>query len=116
MPTICAILRAAPEVSGTVGGVTQQGEVTLYKLQPGAHILPHSGVTNRALVLHFPLVGTDGVRVRVGDEWRRYEVGRTMVFDDSFEHEVIHGGSRTRYGSRGAPPPRPRRAEYRRRA
>ena len=66
-------------------------------LLPGAHILPHSGVTNRALVLHFPLVGTDGVRVRVGDEWRRYEVGRTMVFDDSFEHEVIHGGSRTRY-------------------
>ena len=43
LPTICAILRAAPEVSGTVGGVTQQGEVTLYKLLPGAHILPHSG-------------------------------------------------------------------------
>ena len=97
LPTICAILRAAPEVSGAVGGVTQQGEVTLYKLLPGAHILPHSGVTNRALVLHFPLVGINGVRVRVGDEWRRYEVGRTMVFDDSFEHEVIHGGSRTRY-------------------
>ena len=39
----------------------------------------------------------DGVRVRVGNEWRRYEVGRTMVFDDSFEHEVIHGGEADRF-------------------
>ena len=100
--TLCALLRSHPEVSGTVRGVNgelikQQGEVTIYKLLPGAHILPHVGVTNRALVLHFPLVGIEGVRFRVADEWRTYEEGQAMVFDDSFEHEVVHGGLRDRY-------------------
>ena len=46
------------------------------------------GVTNKRLVLQFPLQGHEGVRFRVADEWRGYERGRAMVFDDSFEHEV----------------------------
>lgn len=30
------------------------------------------------------------------DEWREYEEGRAMVFDDSFEHEVVHAGTTDR--------------------
>ena len=51
----------------------------------------------RRLVVQFPLAGFDGVRFRVGDEWRGYEEGRALVFDDSFEHEVVHGGEADRF-------------------
>lgn len=37
------------------------------------------------------------MRFRVDDEWRSYREGRAMVFDDSFEHEVVHGGEADRY-------------------
>ena len=90
---LCAALRAAPEVSGTVvaadGEETRpQGQVTVFRLVPGARVLPHVGVTNKRLVLQFPLQGHEGVLFRVAEEWRGYERGRAMVFDDSFEHEV----------------------------
>ena len=42
------------------------------------------------------------MRFRVGDEWRGYEEGRALVFDDSFEHEVVHGGE-VRVDDCGAP-------------
>ena len=72
---LCAALRAAPEVSGEVthpdGTLTKpQGQVTIFRLRPGARVLPHVGVTNRRLVLQFPLRGWHGVRFRVDDEWR----------------------------------------------
>jgi hypothetical protein len=71
---------------------------TVFKLAPGARVQPHTGTTNRRLVLQFALAGSDGVRVRVGGAWRSYGGdGRAVVFDDSFEHEVVHGGQADRY-------------------
>ena len=99
---LCAVLRASPEVSGHVMTDTglvipPQGQVTIFRLRRGGHILPHVGVTNRRLVLQFPLAGFQGVRFRVDTEWRVYVGGEALVFDDSFEHEVVHGGDEDRY-------------------
>ena len=100
---LCSVLRGAPETNGAIlhanGSVKHaaQGQTTLFRLRPGARVLPHVGVTNRRLVVQFPLAGFDGVRFRVGDEWRGYEEGRALVFDDSFEHEVVHGGEADRF-------------------
>lgn len=99
--TLCTILRHTAEVAGTVRTydgrrVGPQGQVTVFRLQPGAHVLPHVGVTNQRLVLQFPLSGWEGVRFRVHDEWRGYERGHAMVFDDSYEHEVVHQGTAPR--------------------
>jgi aspartate beta-hydroxylase len=30
----------------------------------------------------------DGCSIRAGTEWRQWQVGKCIVFDDSFEHEV----------------------------
>ena len=35
--------------------------------------------------------------IRVARESRTWEEGKCIVFDDSFEHEVIHDGSRNRF-------------------
>jgi hypothetical protein len=126
--------------------------VTLLRLRPGAHILPHCGTTNRRLILHQLLRGGDDVHYRVGEEWLHHYryispekytstikqelfvndhlvtdkiliasnaqnscaqvednqqqlrtsattalPGSVIVFDDSYEHEVLHQGIEDRF-------------------
>ncbi|WP_447932318.1 aspartyl/asparaginyl beta-hydroxylase domain-containing protein [Sphingopyxis fribergensis] len=57
-------------------------------LRPGAHIPPHTGVTNVRAIVHLPLVVPPGCAFRVGGETRRWEEGRAFIFDDTIEHEA----------------------------
>lgn len=65
-------------------------------LEPGTHIPPHHGMLNTRLICHLPLIVPDGCRLRVGNEVRTVEAGRTMLFDDSMEHEAWNDGASTR--------------------
>ena len=65
-------------------------------LDPGTVIHPHTGPSNERLRSHFTLAHDGGARLRVGSEWRTWEEGKVMVFDSSWEHEVIHEGSSRR--------------------
>ena len=62
-------------------------------IDPGTHIRPHSGPSNERLRSHLTLVHSGGARFRVGDEWRTWEEGKVLIFDSSWEHEVIHDGT-----------------------
>lgn len=62
-------------------------------VDPGTHIRPHTGPSNERLRSHFTLTHTGGAKLRVGQEWRTWEEGKVMVFDSSWEHEVIHEGT-----------------------
>jgi aspartyl/asparaginyl beta-hydroxylase (cupin superfamily) len=66
-------------------------------LVPGTHIRPHHGPINGVLRVHLCLSGAAGATLRVGAEHRKYVDGHAFVFDDSFEHEVRHGGTDTRF-------------------
>jgi aspartyl/asparaginyl beta-hydroxylase (cupin superfamily) len=57
-------------------------------LQPGAHIPPHTGVTNTRAIVHLPLVVPEGCTFRVGGETRRWREGEAFAFDDTIEHEA----------------------------
>lgn len=57
-------------------------------LRPGAHIPPHTGVTNVRSIVHLPLIVPQGCTFRVGGETRLWEEGRAFVFDDTIEHEA----------------------------
>ena len=61
-------------------------------------ITPHCGSSNLRLRNHLGVYipEPNSVRIRVGDEWRNWEQGKTIAFDDSFEHEVIHDGKKSR--------------------
>ena len=39
-----------------------------------------------------PLIGTEGARMRVGDETVQLEQDKSIIFDDSFNHEAWHEG------------------------
>jgi len=62
--------------------------VLFSRLEPGAHIPPHSGMLNCRLICHLPLIVPKGCWLRVGNETRAVEQGRTLIFDDSIEHEA----------------------------
>src|SRR5688572_5946785 len=57
-------------------------------LAPKAHIPPHNGETNARVVAHLPLVVPEACSYRVGFDWRRWQVGETLIFDDTIEHEA----------------------------
>jgi aspartyl/asparaginyl beta-hydroxylase (cupin superfamily) len=57
-------------------------------LRPGAHIPPHTGVTNVRSIVHLPLVVPPDCGFRVGGQTRQWRVGEAFVFDDTIEHEA----------------------------
>ncbi len=65
-------------------------------LAPHTHIPPHHGETNARLVVHLPLIVPDKCTYRVGFEHRRWNVGETLIFDDSIEHEARNDSAELR--------------------
>lgn len=65
-------------------------------IQPGTHIRTHTGPSNERLRLHLTLIHDGGARIRVGKEWHTWEEGKMIMFDDSWEHEVLHTGHKIR--------------------
>ena len=51
---------------------------------------PHHDDSNVKLTVHLPLVIPRGCGIRVGRETRSWEEGRCLIFDDTFEHEVLN--------------------------
>jgi len=72
---ICSIKGRAPNVFFSI-------------LKAGAHIPPHTGVTNVRSVVHLPLIVPGGCEFRVGGETRQWRVGEAFAFDDTIEHEA----------------------------
>lgn len=71
------------------------GDVIFSVLTPGARLRPHCGPSNSRLTCHLgidiPRSLKQGCRIRVANEPARgWEEGKCIVFDDSFEHEVIY--------------------------
>ncbi|MDE3069203.1 MAG: aspartyl/asparaginyl beta-hydroxylase domain-containing protein [Acidobacteriota bacterium] len=62
-------------------------------LSPRKHIPAHRGPYKGVLRYHLGLIVParwEDCRIRVGSELRAWEAGRSMVFDDTFEHEVFN--------------------------
>lgn len=74
----------------------QTPSVLFSRLTPGAHIPPHRGMLNCRLIAQLPLIVPHGCWLRVGNETRRWEEGKLLIFDDSFEHEARNESTETR--------------------
>ena len=59
-------------------------------MEPGAHIPPHTGVTNMRTIIHLPLIVPEGCWFRVGGETRFWRKGEALAFDDTIEHEAMN--------------------------
>ena len=83
-PKTLKALEAAPLVSRD--GLPL--ETFFSRLKPGTHIPPHCGLTNSRLTVHLPLIVPDGCEIRVGNDIHKWEEGKIIGFDDSFQHEA----------------------------
>lgn len=91
-PRTLAALAAAP-----LPYIAGRSPMALFSmLRPGAAIAPHNGLLNTRLICHLPLVVPPDCALRVGNEVREWEMGRTLIFDDSIEHEAWNRSDETR--------------------
>lgn len=59
------------------------------RFAPGTRLYPHRGELRGVLRCHLPLIVPAGdVALRLGDDVRRWQAGRCLVFDDTVEHEA----------------------------
>lgn len=68
-------------------------------LSPRKHILDHRGPYKGVLRYHLGLIipqDRESCRIRVGDDIRHWEEGKSLIFDDTFNHEVWNDTDETR--------------------
>ena len=66
-------------------------------LPANMHIKPHKGFTQMVLRAHLGLVIPDNCKLRVGNEIKTWQVGKMLIFDDSFEHEAWNDSNEDRF-------------------
>lgn len=91
-PETLKALEAAPLVKRN--GVPL--ETFFSRLQPGAHIPPHTGLTNSRLTVHLPLIVPEDCEIRVGADRHTWTEGKITAFDDSYEHEAWNQSDKDR--------------------
>ena len=79
-----------------IPGAGAAGEVYFSIMVPGTHLRPHCGQTNARIRCHLCLTEARDCWIRVAEHKLQWVAGRCIIFDDSFEHEVWHGGDTPR--------------------
>ena len=80
-----------PETARLVESIPGMKTAFFSILAPGKEIPPHRGFYKGVLRYHLGLKvpnEAEQCQIRVGETWRHWEEGKSMVFDDTFEHEV----------------------------
>lgn len=92
-PTTSAALDKLP-----LSRVPDHGPECLFSVfTAGTHLMMHRGVTNTRVVGHLPLIIPKGdCALNVGGELHRWQKGKIVVFDDSYEHEAWNRSDQTR--------------------
>jgi tetratricopeptide (TPR) repeat protein len=101
VPTLCQAFQSNPAslCSKKSRYCRSDAVVTMVRLQPGTRILSGSGLTNAQLTMHLNLQGCRGVELTVGGAIAKKtgNDGHAVVFDDSFEYSIYHGGTEDCY-------------------
>jgi beta-hydroxylase len=88
--------RLCPETTRLVEGVPGMLSAGFSRLEPGAHIRPHTGLRRGVYRCHLGLRVPSGCALRVEAETRSWREGECLVFDDTREHEAWNRGTTER--------------------
>jgi beta-hydroxylase len=92
----CAACPRTTRLLEQVPGLVMAG---FSRLAPGTRITPHRGYDGWAqyvLRCHLGLAVNDRCAIRVGDQTRQWQAGKTLVFCDATEHEAWNLGATER--------------------
>ncbi|CAK9006084.1 Aspartyl/asparaginyl beta-hydroxylase (Aspartate beta-hydroxylase) (ASP beta-hydroxylase) (Peptide-aspartate beta-dioxygenase) [Durusdinium trenchii] len=96
VPSNCQL---CPQTWELVRNIPDMTMATFSVLEGGEHIPAHRGVFPGLLRCHVPLLvptPADSCRIRIGQESHSWQIGQSLVFDDSFEHEVWNDSDQPR--------------------
>ena len=85
--------RHAPRTAALLEQVPKLQTAWFSILEPGYHITAHRGVTKGILRCHLGLIVPDrreSCWMRVDDQVCVWEPGKVLVFDDTYDHEVLN--------------------------
>jgi aspartyl/asparaginyl beta-hydroxylase (cupin superfamily) len=88
-----------PRTAALVREIPRMKTAMISILSPRKHILDHRGPYKGVLRYHLGLIVPEDAgscRIRVGDDIRHWEEGKSMIFDDTFNHEVWNDTDETR--------------------
>jgi ornithine lipid ester-linked acyl 2-hydroxylase len=88
-PRTAALMREIPGMTTAMFSI----------LSPRKHILDHRGPYKGVLRYHLGLIvprDKEACRIRVGEDIRHWEEGKSLIFDDTFNHEVWNDTDETR--------------------
>ena len=83
--------RRCPETMRLLQGIPGLTTAFFSILSPGKHIPAHRGAYNGILRFHLGLLvpdPPDRCRIRIGNDFYSWREGRSLIFDDTFNHEV----------------------------
>jgi aspartyl/asparaginyl beta-hydroxylase (cupin superfamily) len=85
-PATAEMLDSIPRIMNA----TPFGSAFFSTLAGKSKIRAHHGPCNLRLRCHFPLIVPEGKKsgIRIGDQIVHWEVGKPLIFDDCYEHEV----------------------------
>jgi beta-hydroxylase len=85
----CKKFKLLHELTSQISGIVS---ISFSLLKPGTHIVPHKGYddySERVLRFHMGLIVPEGdVGIRVDKEIRKWENGKSFIFDDFLIHEA----------------------------
>jgi beta-hydroxylase len=88
-----------PETTRLIEAIPGMETAMFSILAPGKRIPPHDGPYKGVLRYHLGLIvpeDAEACRIRVGEDIRHWEAGKSMIFDDTFNHEVWNDTDETR--------------------
>jgi beta-hydroxylase len=83
--------KRCPETARLLGKIPGMTTAFFSILSPGKHIPAHRGAWNGILRFHLGLMvpePREKVRIRIGNDFYSWREGGTLIFDDTFNHEV----------------------------
>lgn len=88
-----------PETARLIESVPGMQTAFFSILAPGKHIPDHRGVFKGVIRYHLGLIvpePKEACRIRVGNDIRYWEEGKSLIFDDTYRHEVWNDTAGTR--------------------
>jgi len=85
-----------PETAKLVEQIPHLVSAGFSSLKAGTHIKPHTGYPDGVLRCHLGLIVPNDCGLRVGDETCSWQEGKTLIFDDTTEHEAWNRSDQTR--------------------
>ena len=87
-----------PETTRLVESIPDMTTAGFSALSGGSRIKPHQGYTDEVLRYHLGLLVPEPQKcgLRVAAQTRRWEEGKSIIFDDTFRHEAWNTGEATR--------------------